>query len=243
MISNPKEIISCPNGRIDGSYEELLNFLRWSIVSERYGDMGTNFILAIQNLKSRFNVEVSTFFLKNLVKETPKEETPKEIGATRKTKTKTKTTYSKSRCMFIDKDGFKRYTPIRNKDNINRKITSGIRYLLNKAEFKTEPCKANFKGGIVNGQRCIVPKIFSILISKNDWSLKELARKKFWEECNAYWDCCFRELDNQRLSAIKLEMISNFDGSVINQAELEELSPDIKKQDIELLRLKNNLRL
>jgi len=111
-----------------------------------------------------------------------------------------------------------------------------IQYMLRMADMKTTPIKANFKGGIVNGRRCIVPKIFDMLISKQEWEGKEIRAKEVWENANAEWDAERREIERQKLNIQKLQIVSNLAEEEVNLEELEELAPDIKAQDREMVR-------
>ena len=108
-----------------------------------------------------------------------------------------------------------------------------IAYLLRLADYKTSPTKTSFKGAIVNGQRCVVPKIFDMLITKQEWEAKEEQAQAFKDKCISEWDARDKELEQQKLNLKKLEIVNSLEEQKVEPTlnELEELAPDLKTPD------------
>jgi hypothetical protein len=179
-------------GSLNGTFEDALNYLDWSInVFAGVGNMdtakkGKAFADAVQVIKQRFGMGLSTHYLKQ------------------------------NFCQ--------------NRKHKNNHIT----YMLDLAGYKTEPTKTSFKGAIVNGRRCIVPKIFDVLITQEEAKAKEQRLQVFKEKCIAEWQARDKALEEQKLMASKLQIVSALAEEEISSTEMEELAPNLKKQDIEL---------
>jgi hypothetical protein len=178
-------------GNLNGDFQDVLDYLDWSInVFAGKGDMdvskkGKAFLDAVLTLRTRFNMQISTHYLKQ----------------------------------FCD----------------NRKHKNQhIKYMMSLADIKTSPIKTSFKGGIVNGRRCIVPKIFDMLVTKQEYQEQDSRVQAFKEKCLAEWNARAKALEQQKLNAQKLEIVYALAEEEVSPTELEELAPDLIKQDIEL---------
>jgi hypothetical protein len=106
-----------------------------------------------------------------------------------------------------------------------------IAYMLRLADMRTNPTKTSFKGGIANGRRCIVPKIFDMVISKQEFEDKENQITKFKEQSMAEFEAKRLALEQQKLNVQKLQIIGNLGNEDVSPTELEEFAPDLMVKD------------
>lgn len=63
-----------------------------------------------------------------------------------------------------------------------------VGYMLKIANLETEPTKIAFRGGIANGRRCFVPKIFDFIVSKQEFENNQSRAEQFRQRCIAEWE-------------------------------------------------------
>jgi hypothetical protein len=109
-----------------------------------------------------------------------------------------------------------------------------IAYLLNLADYRTEPVTATFHGAIVNGLRTNPKKIFDFLVPRIEVDAKAKIAEAFAEKCKTEWDARDKLIAEQKLNVDKLQICNGLEDNPkaeLEYNELQELAPDLKTLD------------
>ena len=111
-----------------------------------------------------------------------------------------------------------------------------IDYMLKLANYSSYPSRANFWGEFANGGRLSSPRIYDILISKQEEDVISNRLKAFEQKCIAEWANRDMRIEEQKLNASKLQIVASLSEEEVSSTEMEEAAPDLQTPDFEIVK-------